>query len=144
MSGKFSRPLLASHPGRFVDWRGQAELALPRVDLAALAPYGDSAKGISSGRGALQLALDVQAGTVTGATANLSLEDLDASFGAQGQAVQLRQLAGQVALSRLDGGGVQYEVKGLQGQTRDGLRWPASDLTLQLWDEGAASGAHGS
>jgi len=27
LSGKFSRPLLASHPGRFADWRGQAELA---------------------------------------------------------------------------------------------------------------------
>lgn len=144
LSGQFSRPLLSSHPGRFLDWRGQAELALPRVDLAVLAPYVEVAKGIRSGRGALQLALDLQAGTVTGATADLSLEDLDASLGAQGQALQLRQLAGRVALSRLDGEGVQYAVKGLQGQTRDGLRWPASDLTLQLWDQEAASGAHGS
>ena len=144
LNGQFSRPLLSSHPGRFVEWRGRAELALPRVDLAVLAPYVDAAKGIRSGRGALQLSLDVQAGTVTAATADLSLEDLDASLGAQGQALQLRQLAGRVALSRLEGGGVQYAVKGLQGQTRDGLRWPASDLTLQLWDKDAASGAHGS
>ena len=144
LSGQFSRPLLSSHPGRFLDWRGQAELALPRVDLAVLAPYVEPAKGIRSGRGALQLALDLQAGTVTGATADLSLEDLDASLGAQGQALQLRQLAGRVALSRLDGDGLQYAVKGLQGQTRDGLRWPASDLTLQLWDKDAASAARGS
>jgi len=144
LSGQFSRPLLSSHPGRFLDWRGQAELALPRVDLAVLAPYVEAAKGIRSGRGALQLVLDVQAGTVTAATADLSLEDLDASLGAQGQALQLRQLAGRVALSRLEGDGVEYAVKGLQGQTRDGLRWPASDLTLQLWDQDAASGAHGS
>ena len=144
LSGQFSRPLLSSHPGRFLDWRGQAELALPRVDLAVLAPYVDAAKGIRSGRGALQLALDLQAGTVTAATADLSLEDLEASLGAQGQALQLRQLAGRVALSRLDGDGLQYAVKGLQGQTRDGLRWPASDLTLQLWDKDAASGARGS
>lgn len=144
LSGQFSRPLLSSHPGRFLDWRGQAELAVPRLDLAVLAPYVEAAKGIRSGRGALQLALDVQAGTVTGATADLSLEDLDASLGAQGQALQLRQLAGRVALSRLDGDGLQYAVKGLQGQTRDGLRWPASDLTLQLWDQDAASGARGS
>ena len=148
LSGQFSRPLLASHPGRFADWRGKVELAWPRVDLAALAPYADAAKGIRSGRGALNLRVDVQAGTVTSATADLSLEDLDASLdaglGAQGQALQLRQLAGQIALSRLPGGGVQYAVKGLQGQTRDGLRWPASDLTLQLWDNDAPSGAHGS
>jgi hypothetical protein len=114
------------------------------MDLAVLAPYVGAAKGLRSGRGALQLALDVQAGTLTGATADLSLEDLDASLGAAGQAVQLRQLAGRVALSRLDGDGVEYAVKGLQGQTRDGLRWPASDLTLQLWDQDAASGARGS
>ena len=144
LSGQFSRPLLSSHPGRFTDWRGQAELALPRVDLAVLAPYVEAAKGLRSGRGVLQLALDVQAGTVTAATADLALEDLDASLGAAGQAVQLRQLAGRVALSRLDGDGVEYAVKGLQGQTRDGLRWPASDLTLQLWDQDAASGARGS
>ena len=144
LSGQFSRPLLSSHPGRFVEWRGKAELALPRVDLAVLAPYVDAAKGIRSGRGALHMAVDVQAGTVTAANADMSLEDLDASLGAQGQALQLRQLAGRVALSRLEGGGVQYAVKGLQGQTRDGLRWPASDLTLQLWDKDAASGAHGS
>ena len=144
LSGQFSRPLLSSHPGRFVEWRGRAELALPRVDLAVLAPYMEAAKGLRSGRGALQLALDVQAGAVTAATADLSLEDLDASLGAQGQALQLRQLAGRVALSRLDGDGVQYAVKGLQGQTRDGLRWPASDLTLELWGQDAASGARGS
>ena len=144
LSGQFSRPLLSSHPGRFLDWRGQAELAVPRMDLAVLAPYVEAAKGIRSGRGALQLALDLQAGTVTGATADLALEDLDASLGAQGQALQLRQLAGRVALSRLDGDGLQYAIKGLQGQTRDGLRWPASDLTLQLWDQDAATGARGS
>ena len=143
-SGQFSRPLLASHPGRFLDWRGQAELALSRVDLAALAPYIEAAKGVRSGRGALQLALDVQAGAVTGATADVSLDDLDASLGTQGQSLQLRQLAGRVGLSRLEGDGVQYAMKGLQGQTRDGLRWPASDLTLQLWGKDAAGGAHGS
>ena len=152
LRGQFSRPLLSAHPGRFGDWRGQTELAWPRVDLAALAPYVDAAKGIHSGRGALNVRLEVQAGTFTSATADLSLEDLDASLdagqganlGAQGQALQMRQLAGQIALNRLDGDGVQYAVKGLQGQTRDGLRWPASDLTLQLWGKDAARGAHGS
>ncbi|NBW25494.1 MAG: DUF748 domain-containing protein, partial [Betaproteobacteria bacterium] len=143
-SGQFSRSMLASHPGRFHDWRGQAELALSRVDLAALGPYIAAAQGVRSGRGALQLALNLEAGAVTGATADVSLEDLDATLGTQGQVVQLRQLAGRVGLSRLEGDGVQYAVKGLQGQTRDGLRWPASDLTLQLWDKDAAGGAHGS
>lgn len=143
-SGQFSRPMLASHPGRFHDWRGQAELALSRVDLAALGPYIAAAQGVRSGRGALQLALNLEAGAVTGATADVSLEDLDATLGTQGQVLQLRQLAGRVGLSRLEGDGVQYAVKGLQGQTRDGLRWPASDLTLQLWDKDAAGGAHGS
>ena len=144
LSGQFSRPLLSSHPGRLEDWRGQAELAVSRLDVAALAPYTDAAKGIRSAHGALQVALDVQAARVAAATVDLALDDLDASLGAQGHALQMRRLTGRVAWSRLDGDGMQYAVKGLQGQTRDGLRWPASDLTVQLWGSGAASGAHGS
>jgi hypothetical protein len=105
-----------------VDWRGQAELAVPDMDVAALAPYTDAAKGVRSARGALQVTLDVQAAGVAAATVDLALDDLDASLGAQEHALQMRHLAGRVAWSRLEGGGTQYAVEGLQGQTRDGLR----------------------
>ncbi len=144
LSGSFSRALLASHPGRLADWRGQLHAELPRIDLALLAPYLEPARGIRSAHGKLQAWLDVREGQVTGSTVDLALADVDASIDGHGQALQLRQLAGRVVMSPVDGAGVQYAVKGLQGQARDGLIWPASDLTLRLWPAGSAGGAHGS
>jgi len=144
LSGNFSRALLASHPGRLLDWRGQLYAELPRIDLALLAPYLEPALGIRSAHGKLQAWLDVRDGQITASTVDLALADVEASIDGSGQALQLRQLAGRVATSPLDGGGVQYAVKGLQGQSRDGLTWPASDLTLRLWPAGPAGGAHGS
>ena len=143
LSGQFGRSLLSGHPGRLVDWRGQVHADLPRMDLVPLAAYWDAARGIRSGRGSLQLWLDVRELQVTGATAELALEDVDASLDGQSQAMQLRQIGGRLAMRPLDGGGLQYAVTGLQAQTRDGLRWPASDATVALWPADAPGGARG-
>jgi len=143
LSGQFGRSLLSGHPGRLVDWRGQVYAHLPRIDLVPLAAYGDAARGIRSGRGGLQLWVDVRELQVTGAVAELALEDVDASLDGQGPALQLRQIGGRLAMRPVDGGGVQYAVTGLQAQTRDGLRWPASDATVALWPADAPGGARG-
>lgn len=143
-SGNFGRALLAAHPGRLRDWRGQVHADLPRVDLAFLAPYLDAAHGIRSGHGALQAWLDVRDGQINGSTLDVALADVDASIPGQNQPLQLRQITGRLAMRPLDGDGLEYALKGLQGQARDGLRWPASDMTLRLWPVDAAGGARGS
>lgn len=142
--GSFDRALLASHAGRLRDWRGQLYAELPRIDLVPLAPYWQAAQGIRSAHGALKAWLDIRDGGIAGSTVDLALADVDASIDGHSQVLQLRQLAGRVSVSPLDGDGMQYAIKGLAGHTRDGLLWPASDMTLRLWPAAAAGGARGS
>ena len=142
--GTFDRALLASHAGRLRDWRGQIAADLPRIDLAPLAPYWEAAQGIRSAHGTVKVALDVRDAQITGSTLDVALADVDASIAGQNQPLQLRRLAGRLALSPLDGDGTQYTLKDLEGLAADGLVLPASDMTLRMWPSSAAGGARGS
>lgn len=144
LRGNFDRALLASHAGRLRDWRGHIYADLPGINLAPLASYWDAAQGLHSAHGAVKAWLEVRDAQIRGSTLDLVLADVDTSIAGQNQPLQLRRLAGRVAASPLDGDGVQYALKGLAGETRDGLVWPASDMTLRLWPAAAAGGARGS
>ncbi len=136
LQGVFTQPLLALHAGRWQDWQGQWYTAFNRLDWAQLRPYLDVGAEVSQGRGNLRAWLEVKRGVLTGATADVLLDDVQLGQGAQQQV--LRKVAGRLAFKDL-GGGYEYSTEGLQFETAEGIRWPGGNARLALWD-GADSG----
>ncbi len=136
LQGVFTQPLLALHAGRWREWQGQWYTVFNRLDWAQLRPYLDVGAEVSQGRGNLRAWLEVKRGVLTGATADVLLDDVHLGPGAQQQV--LRTAAGRLAFKDL-GGGYEYSTEGLQFETAEGIRWPGGNARLALWD-GADSG----
>ena len=139
LQGVFTQPLWALHAGRWQDWQGQWYTAFNRLDWAQLRPYLDLGIDVSEGRGSLRAWVDVKRAVVTGATADVLLDDVHLGHGAQQQV--LRRASGRLAVKDL-GGGHEYSTEGLQFETAEGIRWPGGNARLALWDgaDGAGSG----
>jgi len=131
LQGVFTQPLLALHAGRWKDWQGQWYTAFNRLDWAQLRPYLDVGVDVSEGRGSLRAWVDVKRAVVTGATADVLLNDVHLGRGVQQQV--LRRASGRLAIKDL-GGGHEYSTEGLQFETAEGIRWPGGNARLALWD----------
>ena len=131
LQGVFTQPLLALHAGRWRDWQGQWYTAFNRLDWAQLRPYLEVGVDVSEGRGSLRAWVDVKRAVVTGATADVLLDDVHLGRGAQQQV--LRRASGRLAIKDL-GGGHEYSTEGLQFETAEGIRWPGGNARLALWD----------
>lgn len=129
--GKFRRPLLSLHAGRWADWDGQAFADFARVDISQLRRYLDLAGGVElrEGAGAVRAWVDVGRGAVVGGAADLALADVGARLGAGLESLEMKSLAGRIGGKRL-GGGFQLYTEGLQFQTRDGLHWPGGNVLV--------------
>ncbi|MDH4478251.1 MAG: YhdP family protein [Rhodoferax sp.] len=141
LQGVFTHPLLTLHAGRWQDWQGQWYTAFDRLDWAQLRPYLEVGVDVNQGRGSLRAWLDVKRAVITGATADLLLDDVHLGQGTQEQV--LRRAAGRLAVKALEGGH-EYSTEGLEFETAEGIRWPGGNARLALWDgqtEGKAKGA---
>lgn len=141
VQGVFTHPLLTLHAGRWQEWQGQWYTAFNRLDWAQLRPYLDVGVEVNQGRGSLRAWLDVKRSVITGATADLLLDDVHLGQGAQEQV--LRRATGRLAVKQL-AGGYEYSTEGLEFETAEGIRWPGGNARLALWDappEGQAKGA---
>ncbi|MEI7515194.1 MAG: YhdP family protein [Betaproteobacteria bacterium] len=140
LQGVFKQPLWTTHPGRWKDWSGQLYTALDGVDLGQLRTYMDVGLALNQGRGSLRAWVDVQAATVTGATADVLLSDVHLGPASAGQPVVLSHASGRLAARAIDGGH-EYSTQGLQFVTADGMHWPGGNARLSLWDASAPTAA---
>ena len=131
MVGKFKRPLLSLHAGRWADWDGQVFADSSRVDISQLRRYVDLGGGVEmrEGTGAVRAWVDVARGVLVGGTADLAMADVVTTLGSGLDSMDLRSLSGRVGGKRLEGG-FQFFTEGLQFQTRDGLRWPGGNVSV--------------
>jgi uncharacterized protein YhdP len=140
LQGVFKQPLLTTHPGRWQDWSGQLYTALEGVDLGQLRTYVDVGLALNQGRGSLRAWVDVQAATVTGATADVLLSDVHLGQVSAGQPVVLSRASGRLAARAIEGGH-EYTTQGLQFMTADGMHWPGGNARLSLWGASAPTAA---
>src|SRR5207247_4192005 len=81
------------------------------------------------GNGALRGWADVSKGQLTGGTADVALQDVEARFGGK-----LAPLAFDSVAGRIGGGqranGFDFNTEGLRFRTRDGLQWPGGNVAL--------------
>ena len=124
------QPLLSTHSGQWRQWDGQLYAMFERVDLSELRRYADLGVQLAQGRGALRAWADVQRGQIQGATADVALESVDVTLGADLQPMALQSVSGRLGV-RLLARGFEFVTQALQFQTGDGLRWPGGNVRVQ-------------
>lgn len=131
--GDFKQPLLSPQTGLWRDWEGQLYANFAQVDLARLRQYVDLGVGVgvSEGLGALRAWVDVKAGSVTGAMADVALRDAKLQIDKRLEPLELRWAAGRMGVS-VQSGGMEFFTQALEFDTHDGLHWPGGNLRLNL------------
>lgn len=130
LMARLHQPLLSVHAGLWQQWTGQLYGDFARVDVAQLQQYVDlPGVTLHQGNGALRAWADVRSGRVSGATVDLALARLDATFPAQTQPLALQSVLGRLQGRRL-ATGFECSTHGLQFSTPDGLHWPGDNITL--------------
>lgn len=144
LRGIFRQSLLSRDAGDFSAWAGQLYAESGRVDLSRLKQYaGLESLGLdlTRGHGALRAWADVSKGQITGGTADVALQDVDARLGRK-----LEPLAFDAVAGRFGGGwrvnGFDFNTEGLRFRTRDGVQWPGGNMALVHTGAEAGAPAH--
>ena len=136
--GQLREPLLSlgqRPPGRptWHDWSGEVFADFTRVDVSRLRTYLDlSERGVEvhTGQGALRAWAQVERGQVSGVTADLALQNVEARLGPQLPALALEDVQGRLAVQwNEEGFGMTSE--NLRFRTREGETWPGGRLLLR-------------
>jgi uncharacterized protein (TIGR02099 family) len=131
LMGNFRQPLLSTRNGNWREWAGQVYAAAARVDVSQLRRYADLGVAVAQGNGALRAWVDVAHGQVTGATADLGLNEVSVTLGKGLLPLDLRSLAGRLELKLNDkGDGGEFSTRGLQFDTSDGVHWPGGNARV--------------
>jgi uncharacterized protein (TIGR02099 family) len=140
--GIFRQSLLSGSAGDFDAWTGQLFAEFGRVDASRIRQYVNMdtlGVELARGNGALRAWADVNKGQITGGTADVALQDVDARFGAKLQPLSFESVAGRVGGGQR-ANGFDFNTEGLRFRTRDGLQWPGGNVALvHTGDEAGAS-----
>ncbi|QHI98779.1 TIGR02099 family protein [Xylophilus rhododendri] len=140
--GQFSQPLLSLRPGQWRDWQGPFYAGMPDVDLGRLhAQLAGILGSLSSpaplfglseaaGKGSLQAWADLDAGAVSGVTADVALQDLALRFAEAPAPLALRQFSARLS-GRRDEAGFELATERLAFVSTDGDAWPGGNLSLR-------------
>jgi uncharacterized protein (TIGR02099 family) len=129
LMGNFRQPLLSTRNGDWREWEGQVYAAAARVDVSQLRRYADLGVDVAQGNGAARAWVDWSRGRVTGASADLALAEVSVTLGKDLQPLDLRSLAGRLELRLTDKGG-EFNTRGLQFDTSDGVHWPGGNVRV--------------
>lgn len=131
LQGDFRQPLLAQRS----DWRrwsGTAFAELPHADAAALRPWLPALPvEVPQGEGALRAWVEVAAGEIKSAQADVALRQVQVHFpGRTKQALPLERLQGRVSAAR-EGRTLRFSAEKLAFASGS-VEWPASRWNLTL------------
>lgn len=132
LRGIFRQSLLSGNAGNFEAWTGQAYAEFGRVDVSRVRQYvsvDTLGVDLMGGNGALRAWADVRRGQLTGGTADLALQDVDARLGARLEPLAFESVAGRIGGGRR-ASGFDFSTQGLHFRTRDGLQWPGGNVAL--------------
>lgn len=130
VQGKFSQnPLQRSGDLRL--WSGELFANAPDVDLSSLRQWLRFDKGIAiyEGKGGVRVWTDWVQGQLTGVTADMALDAVDARLGDSLRPLVLRHVSGRIGAKWLDGE-TEINSQDLVFDTQEGERWPGGLLRL--------------
>ena len=125
-------PLLNTGLSPWQDWSGELYADFSRADVSLLRQYIQIDRPgvtISSGQGALRAWADVSKGQITGGTADVLLQGVNARLGQELAPLVLNSLAGRFGGQQL-GRGFEFRTEGLSFVADDGLVWPGGNVLL--------------
>jgi uncharacterized protein (TIGR02099 family) len=123
----FRQPFLTAHPGKWRDWEGQIYSAFDSVNLSQLRSYADLGVGFTQGHGVIRAWLDVNRGSITATTADVSLSDVEIRLKPELKALALPVLSGRLSVRDLNAG-IEVTTRNLQFEMSDGRRWPGGNI----------------
>src|SRR5574340_743522 len=112
------------------NWRGQIFAQLDLTDVISCRHWFDLPKQLRHGRGAARSWLSVEAGRVTGITADLALYNIEARLAEDAPEMLLGYLRGRAAWKEA-AGGFELAIKKLAVRLHDGVELPPTDLYLR-------------
>ena len=127
--GTFRQPLLSRGAGRWQQWTGEVHADFAAVDLSHLRRHASLGFELAQGRGRLRAWADVEKGQVVGGTADVALQDVNATLRPELQPLALQSLSGRLGGKRL-AGGFALETRDLQFVTHEGQRWPGGNVSV--------------
>jgi uncharacterized protein (TIGR02099 family) len=128
-----STPLLTTGQSPWQAWSGELYADFSRADVSLLRQYiqiDQPGVTLSSGQGALRAWADVSKGLITGGTADVLLQGVNARLGQELAPVVLNSLAGRFGGQQL-GRGFEFRTEGLSFVADDGLVWPGGNVLLR-------------
>lgn len=132
LSGVFKQRLLSRRASQWQEWEGQLYANFEQVDLAQLRRYADLGVDLAQGSGSVRAWVDINRGTVTGATADLALDGVKVTIDPKLDALVLRGITGRLGAKSVEGG-FEFSTQALQFETQDGLRWPGGNVRMSLF-----------
>ena len=130
VQGKFSQnPLQRSGDLRL--WSGELYADAPDVDLSSLRQWLRFDRGIAiyEGKGGVRVWTDWTQGQLTGVTADMALDAVDARLGDSLKPLVLRHVSGRIGAKWLDGEN-EINSQDLVFDTQEGESWPGGVLRL--------------
>jgi uncharacterized protein (TIGR02099 family) len=112
-------------------WEGQLYVHLDYVDLSAWTTWLDLPIEIGQGRGALRAWVDIGGGRVTGALADLQLNDVKTRLASDLEVVDLTRLSGRLGL-RTWNNGFEVVAQRLEAVAVGGREFKSEEFSLRL------------
>ncbi len=147
--GRFRQSIFSRHPGQWRGpngWDGEVFAEFGRADVSQLRQYvdlkSDWGVDLQAGRGALRLWADVKRGLLTGATADVALADVSATFGPKLEPLAFASLTGRLGW-RDSGAGMEMSTRDLHFVDADGLSWPGGNVRFNYRDGGGGAPSGG-
>lgn len=119
-------------------WHGQLFTQLDYTNVTAWRPWLDLPGEFSQGRGALRGWLDVEAGKVTGITADLGLRDVVTRLGNDVPEMRLLDLRGRAAWKEV-AGGMEVSTRHLALRMQNGIELQPTDFYFRTAAKGEAT-----
>ena len=140
LQGKFSQnPFQRS--GDLGLWSGELYADAPDIDLSSLRQWLQFERGISiyEGKGGVRVWTDWTQGQLTGVTADMALDAVDARWGDSLKPLVLRHVSGRIGAKWLDGDN-EISSQDLVFDTQEGERWPGGAVRLSWQGEDFRTG----
>lgn len=128
LRGRFRQPLLA-RAGDWRRWSGDAFAELPHVDVHELRRYVGLPFELDEGEGALRAWVELVDGKPRSGTADVALHQVALRLASEVEPLVFAQVQGRVVAAR-EAGGTTIALQRFAFETGDGLRWPASEMSL--------------
>ncbi len=139
---KFLQPLLSRDSRRWRTWDGQVFGDFARVDLSELRRYADIGVDLRQGNGAVRAWVDVNRAQVSAVVADIALAQVDVTLGTDLQALEMQSVLGRLG-ARMLPRGFEVTAQSLAFDTRDGLHWPAGNISALYLSADASESARG-